>query len=439
MPHPMQRSILPIAMRLGGHRGRRGGRGRRGLRPGVGQDDDHGRAAGSARRLGQRQRQRRLGPHRARDLQARRARRRLHPRPDRPAHAASPFDFGLPQEQQGEATGSGFVIDKAGTILTNAHVVDGATKVTVQFADKKSVDAKVLGKDDSTDLALLKVDPDGLELAPLTLGSAKGRRRSATRRSPSATRSASTARSPPASSPPSSARSRRPTASRSTTSSRPTRRSTPATPAARCIDATGKVIGINSQIATGGSGGSGNVGIGFAVPIDTAKKIIPQLKESGRVERGYLGISALTVDKTLADLNLPVDNGALVQTVKPGSPAAKAGIRGGDLSATLDNHADPARRRHHHQGRRQGDPHARRSRGGGGQRSRATRSRSRCTAPARSRPSRSRSASGPTPSPSRPSTTIGGVSNDAPRIKLCGITTRDDALLAVEAGAWAVG
>src|SRR6266511_840761 len=86
----------------------------------------------------------------------------------------SPFDFGFPQEQQGIATGSGFVIDKDGTILTNAHVVNGATKVTVQFANKQSVDAKVLGKDESTDLALLKIDPAGLRLSPLTLGSSRG-------------------------------------------------------------------------------------------------------------------------------------------------------------------------------------------------------------------------------------------------------------------------
>jgi S1-C subfamily serine protease len=105
------------------------------------------------------------------------------------------------------------------------------------------------------------------------------------------------------------------------------------------IDATGKVIGINSQIATGGNGSNGSVGIGFAVPIDTAKKIIPELRQSGRVDRGYLGIGSLTVDKTLADLNLPVDHGALVQSVTPGGPADKAGIRAGDLSATLDNHA----------------------------------------------------------------------------------------------------
>src|SRR6476661_2080936 len=83
----------------------------------------------------------------------------------------SPFD--LPQEQRGEATGSGFVLDRDGTILTNAHVVNGATKVSVQFANKRSANATVLGKDESTDLALLKVDPGGLDLSPLVLGSSR--------------------------------------------------------------------------------------------------------------------------------------------------------------------------------------------------------------------------------------------------------------------------
>src|SRR5207249_3854210 len=84
----------------------------------------------------------------------------------------SPFDL-FPTEQRGEATGSGFVIDKDGDILTNAHVVDGAVKVTVQFSNKKTVDAKIVGRDTSTDLALLKIDSDGVELHPLVLGSAK--------------------------------------------------------------------------------------------------------------------------------------------------------------------------------------------------------------------------------------------------------------------------
>jgi S1-C subfamily serine protease len=251
---------------------------------------------------------------------------------------ASPFDFGLPQEQQGEATGSGFVIDKAGTILTNAHVVNGATKVTVQFAGKKSVDAKVLGKDESTDLALLKVDPAGLDLAPLTLGSSKdvevgdpaiaignpfGLERTLTTGVISAVQRTIQA----------------PNNFEIDDVLQTDAPINPGNSGGPLIDATGKVIGINSQIATGGNGSNGSVGIGFAVPIDTAKKIIPELRQSGRVDRGYLGIGSLTVDKTLADLNLPVDHGALVQSVTPGGPADKAGIRAGDLSATLDNHA----------------------------------------------------------------------------------------------------
>ena len=249
----------------------------------------------------------------------------------------SPFDFGLPQEQRGEATGSGFVIDKTGTILTNAHVVNGATKVSVQFENKQSVQAKVLGKDESTDLALLQVDPEGLKLAPLTLGTSRtvqvgdpaiaignpfGLERTLTTGVISAVKRTIQA----------------PNSFEIDDVLQTDAPLNPGNSGGPLIDATGKVIGINSQIATG-NGGNGSVGIGFAVPIDTAKQIIPDLKQSGRVDRGYLGIgSAITVDKTLKDnLNLPEDHGALVQQVVPGAPAERAGIRGGDLSATLDN------------------------------------------------------------------------------------------------------
>jgi S1-C subfamily serine protease len=249
----------------------------------------------------------------------------------------SPFDFGLPQEQQGEATGSGFVIDRDGIILTNAHVVDGARKVTVQFADRQSVDAKVLGKDESTDLALLKVDPSDLKLNPLPLGSSKsvqvgdpavaignpfGLERTLTTGVISAVQRTI----------------RAPNQFRISDAIQTDAPINPGNSGGPLIDATGRVIGINSQIETGGSG-NGNVGIGFAVPIDTAKKIIPQLRQAGRVDRGYLGVGTRTIDKSLQGLNLPVDHGALVQSVAPGSPAAKAGIRVGDITATLDGEA----------------------------------------------------------------------------------------------------
>ena len=245
----------------------------------------------------------------------------------------SPFDFGLPQEQQGTATGSGFVLDKDGTILTNAHVINGARKVTVQFADKQQADAKVLGKDESTDLALLKVDPANLKLVPLQLGTSStvqvgdpavaignpfGLERtlttgviSAVHRPIQATNGFQIDGAIQTDAP-----------------------INPGNSGGPLIDATGKVIGINSQIETGGSG-NGNVGIGFAVPIDTAKKLLPELERTGTVDRGFLGVDALTIDKSLRGLNLPVDEGALVQTVTPGSPADRAGIRGGDIAAQL--------------------------------------------------------------------------------------------------------
>jgi S1-C subfamily serine protease len=248
----------------------------------------------------------------------------------------SPFDFGLPQEQQGEATGSGFVIDNKGTILTNAHVVNGASKVTVQFQTKEAVTAKVLGKDESTDLALLKVEPpSGLKLTPLTLGSSRtvqvgdpaiaignpfGLERTLTTGVISAVKRTIQA----------------PNNFQIDDALQTDAPINPGNSGGPLIDATGRVIGINSQIATGGNGSNGSVGIGFAVPIDTAKAIIPQLEQSGRVERGYLGIRTADVDETLKDLNLPVDHGALVQQVTPGGPASKAGIRAGDISAQLD-------------------------------------------------------------------------------------------------------
>jgi S1-C subfamily serine protease len=248
---------------------------------------------------------------------------------------SSPFDFGLQTEQQGVATGSGFVIGKDGTILTNAHVVSGATHVSVQFADKQRVAAKVLGKDASTDLALLKVDPSGLKLTLLNLGTSRtvevgdpaiaignpfGLERTLTTGVISAVKRTITA----------------PNNFQIDDAIQTDAPINPGNSGGPLIDATGKVIGINSQIATSGNGG-GSIGIGFAVPIDTAKQIIPQLKKSGRVDRGFLGVIARPIDPALKDtLNLPTGRGALVQSVTPGGPGDKAGIRAGDITAQLD-------------------------------------------------------------------------------------------------------
>ena len=143
---------------------------------------------------------------------------------------------GVVQVRTNDGSGTGFVIEDDGTIVTNAHVVDGASSARVIFDDSdKAVPAKILGRDESTDLAVLKVDPASTRRScARSCSPTRTPCRSATRRSRSATRSAWTARSPRASSAAWAARSRRPTASASTRSSRPTPRSTPATRAARC-------------------------------------------------------------------------------------------------------------------------------------------------------------------------------------------------------------
>ena len=210
--------------------------------------------------------------------------------------------------------------------------------MTVQFADKKTATARIVGQDRSTDLAVLRVDTSGLDLHPLALGDSKaaqvgdptiaignpfGLERTLTTGVISAVQR----------------RIKAPNGFAIDNVLQTDAAINPGNSGGPLLDATGRVIGINSQIETGGSG-TGNVGIGFAVPIDTAKRIIPQLEKSGKVDRGFLGVSTTTIDSTLKDLNLPVAHGALVQKVTPGSPAAKAGIRGGTIPAQVDGYAD---------------------------------------------------------------------------------------------------
>ncbi|UGS37486.1 S1C family serine protease [Capillimicrobium parvum] len=247
------------------------------------------------------------------------------------AQSQSPFGFGQPQ--QGEATGSGFVIDSAGDILTNAHVVDGAVKITVQFDNDKTVDARVVGKDTDNDIALLRVEPDGIDLHPLRLGSAKsvqvgdpvlaignpyGLDRTLTTGVISALQRQIQA----------------PNGFAIRDVLQTDAAINPGNSGGPLLDAAGRVIGINSQIATGGSGG-GNVGIGFAVPIDTAEQVLPALKRGEPVKRAYLGISTRTIDGSLDGAGLPVRQGALIQTVERGSSADKAGLKAGAISAQL--------------------------------------------------------------------------------------------------------
>jgi S1-C subfamily serine protease len=246
--------------------------------------------------------------------------------------SGGPFDFGIPQEQQGTSTGSGFVLDKDGTIATNAHVVEGATKVSVRFGDGATHSAQVLGVDKSTDLALLKIDPKGVNLHPLVLGSSKGLQVGdptvAIGNPFGLDRTLTTGVV--------SALQRQIKAPNGFTIDHVIQTDAainPGNSGGPLLDASGRVIGINSQIETGG-GGNGNVGIGFAIPIDTVKQKLNELKTKGSVQYAYLGVSSATVDSSFAGL-LPVKAGALVQTVTGGSPAAKAGLRGGDITAQV--------------------------------------------------------------------------------------------------------
>ena len=246
----------------------------------------------------------------------------------------SPFGFFRGEsQQQGTATGSGFVINKDGTILTNYHVVENEVKVTVSFEHGKTVEAKVIGKDPSNDLAVLRIPTEGLTLHPLVLGDSSkaqvgdpvlaignpfGLDRTLTTGVVSALQ-------------------REITAPNGFTIGNVLQTDAPINPGnsgGPLLNAAGEVIGINSQIETGGSGG-GSVGIGFAVPINTAKNELTQLEKGGTVRGAYLGVSTLAIDPSLAGLNLPVKSGALVETVEAGTPAAKAGIRGGNLEAQL--------------------------------------------------------------------------------------------------------
>jgi S1-C subfamily serine protease len=235
--------------------------------------------------------------------------------------------FGAPQ--QGTATGSGFVVDKDGTIVTNAHVVEGADSVEVRFDENgEFINADVKGVDTSTDVAVLKIDPSDVDnLTPVPLGDSSkaqvgdpviaignpfGYSRTVTTGIVSGLQREIQA----------------PNGFTIPDVIQTDASINPGNSGGPLFDANGRVIGINSQIATGG--GLGSVGIGFAVPINTAKKLLPDLKAGETIERAYLGVQMQDVSEQLAeDLNLGSDKGALVVDVTPGSPADKGGLRGG--------------------------------------------------------------------------------------------------------------
>jgi S1-C subfamily serine protease len=236
----------------------------------------------------------------------------------------SPFGTG----QSGTATGSGFVIDMKGNILTNAHVVEGASEIAVRFGDGNLIPATLVGQDPSTDLALIRVNPKSAKLHPLPLGDSSkiqvGDPAIAIGNPFGFDRTVTTGII--------SALQRQIEAPNHFTINNVIQTDAainPGNSGGPLLNAQGQVIGINSQIATGGNG-NGNVGIGFAVPINTAKSAIPQLEKSGRVAHAFLGVTTAAVTSDDAkSLNLPTSKGALVQEVTEGSPADKAGLKAG--------------------------------------------------------------------------------------------------------------
>ena len=236
--------------------------------------------------------------------------------------------------------GSGFVLDGDGYIATNAHVVtsgspgsaERAKQVFVEFSSGDRVPAKVVGHDPNADVALLKVDPEGLELTPLTLGSSSrltvgepvaaigspfGEKQSLTvgvvsavdRNIESLTRF------------------------QIGDAIQTDAAINPGNSGGPLLDRGGRVIGINAQIKSQSGGGEG---VGFAVPVNTVRRSLRELREQGRVDYGYLGVSTLTLYPQLAErLDLDVEVGALIALVEDGSPAEEAGLEAGDRTVTF--------------------------------------------------------------------------------------------------------
>ena len=243
----------------------------------------------------------------------------------------APFDQSVPTQ----ALGSGFVIDKAGHIVTNYHVIEGADQIEVSFSNQDTLRATLVGSDPSTDIAVLRVEASSRGLTPLQLGDSSGVRvgdpvvaignpfglaRTATAGIVSAVQE------------------RTITAPNGFPIDHVIQTDAPinsGNSGGPLLNGDAEVIGVNSQIAPA-TGSSGNVGIGFAVPSNTVKDVVAQLVATGKVDRAYLGIAGSTVNEELARvLKLPVDAGVLVERVGDGTAAQRAGLHGGTSSVVV--------------------------------------------------------------------------------------------------------
>jgi S1-C subfamily serine protease len=248
--------------------------------------------------------------------------------------------FSQPQTQTQQALGSGFVIDKAGHIITNYHVVQGAKSVEVSFSDNESLKAKIVGVDPSTDIAVLQVDAHSRALTPLPLGNSDqirvgdevvaignpfGLDRSITSGIVSALQRGITA----------------PNNYEIDHVIQTDAALNHGNSGGPLLNAQGQVIGVNAQIQTGGST-DGNVGVGFAIPINTVKTVVAEIVRSGRAQHAYIGISAKPIQSSVVQqFHLPTAHGLLVQGVQAGTGAAKAGLHGSTSHVTVQGDTWP--------------------------------------------------------------------------------------------------
>jgi len=246
----------------------------------------------------------------------------------------TPFDryfkdhFGSRPKRQARSMGSGFIINPNGYIVTNNHVVDGATQITVKLSDGRELPGKVVGRDSKTDIALLKVEASGLTVIPLgdssasqvgepvmAIGNPFGLEQTVTTGIVSATGRAIGAG---------------PYDDFIQTDAS----INPGNSGGPLINARGQAIGINTAIY---SQSGGSVGIGFAIPMSLAKNVVSQLADNGKVVRGWLGVGIQGVTPELAKSFGRTDTtGVLVSSVSDGSPADKAGLKAGDIITEYD-------------------------------------------------------------------------------------------------------
>lgn len=235
---------------------------------------------------------------------------------------------GIPRDFENKSLGSGFIISGDGYILTNAHVVDGADEVTVRLTDKREFKARMIGADKRTDVALIKIEASGLPTVKLgdpgqlkvgewvvAIGSPFGFDNSVTAGIVSA-------------------KGRALPQENYVPFLQTDVAINPGNSGGPLFNMRGEVVGINSQIY---SRSGGYMGVSFAIPIDVAMDIQNQLRASGKVSRGRLGVVIQEVSKELADsLGLPKPVGAVVNSVEKGGPADKAGLEAGDVILKFD-------------------------------------------------------------------------------------------------------